>query len=841
MTSSPQDPAALSRQQFADAMVARIQRSGGRFSARYRIEPLDLELLKDGKVVTTLPIEKAYLQYVDLRPEQVNPWWIQVLNYLLDPHEEPAVLDERWPELRPAMRTRSYFDSLRIQAETDASDFEPIPFAPIGDHLAICIMRNRSNRTMQFVDEELLIEWKLEFRDAMRKARMNLDSIPANVICAEDCVFSFDDDDAVYHTGRLLCWKTLRQFPIRGDFVALAPTTDSLFITGSDDPRGIELLAVEAERYFQDPSPLCPIPVRRVGDKWKTWLPPERHAQHDKFLDIQRRFTIDQYRKQSELLIAHGRARGSNVSIGLCSLMKTGNSELERTVTEWRKGTKTLLPLVECISFLAADGSPLVLAEWDDVVEVCGDLLQRDRDRCPPRFLVEKFPTNNELRQMGPGPLTLVDQLEPDVEVRDPETVEAPATTKSAAPQGPPTRDAFAAILIERLKQIGENRPFAYDKQRFRLVAVENGGVVESLYLGKWYDGLHSTPIADRNQWWVRALHQIQQLRFVSEGAESLKIERERLRPLICRRSYFEMLKLQAISDRIDAPRIPHWPIGDDLAVCIVEDLPGRMKYIHEGMLTEAGLNAQQTLAKAIQNLEAREFDIASAADRIYLIDGDESYNASCILLTKTIRSLQLQGDPVAVAVNRNRLFVTADDPESLALLRMMMEDALHEPDQLSPRPMKLIDGKWRTWLPPAGHPQHAAFRSLEREYFFDEYDAQKERLSGYYESIDRDVFVASYMHQVRETDGFEYSAAVWIKDLPTMLPKSEYIIFMRDQSTMHMMASWDNAFRTVSQRMQLDSTCFPLRWRVESYPTAEEFQRMGARPCDLDTIETTA
>jgi hypothetical protein len=207
--------------------------------------------------------------------------------------------------------------------------------------------------------------------------------------------------------------------------------------------------------------------------------------------------------------------------------------------------------------------------------------------------------------------------------------------------------------------------------------------------------------------------------------------------------------------------------------------------------------------------------------------------------LTKTIKSLPLKGDPVAVAVNRNRLFIaSSDDDESLSLLPLLMEDALDEPEQLCPVPMKLANGKWQTWLPPKGHSQHETFRHLQRSYLFDEYDAQKKRLSAYYEAIDHDVFVASYMHNERESDGFRYSVAVWIRDIPTMLPKVEWIFFMKDQSTQHLMARWNDVLKTVPHRMQLDSTCFPLRWRIAGYPTKEEFRQMKARPTEVDELK---
>jgi hypothetical protein len=64
----------------------------------------------------------------------------------------------------------------------------------------------------------------------------------------------------------------------------------------------------------------------------------------------------------------------------------------------------TLLPQAHRVGFYDPDAEASVMAEWDRVRAVVGDLMQ-PTDYWPPRFRVREFPTAEQLQAMGAGPM----------------------------------------------------------------------------------------------------------------------------------------------------------------------------------------------------------------------------------------------------------------------------------------------------------------------------------------------------------------------------------------------------------------------------------------------------
>ena len=67
------------------------------------------------------------------------------------------------------------------------------------------------------------------------------------------------------------------------DPIAMVPNRDTLFIAGSDDPEGLEMMADLTEKSLEEPRPMMSTALRLDGDEWVDWLPPANHPAHRRF------------------------------------------------------------------------------------------------------------------------------------------------------------------------------------------------------------------------------------------------------------------------------------------------------------------------------------------------------------------------------------------------------------------------------------------------------------------------------------------------------------------------------------------------------------------------------
>ncbi len=69
----------------------------------------------------------------------------------------------------------------------------------------------------------------------------------------------------------------------------------------------------------------------------------------------------------------------------------------------WSKDVLTLLPEADAVHFfddeLSEEEKLVGSASWDRVLEIVGGMMQR-QDMCPPRYLVDAFPSREQLAEL---------------------------------------------------------------------------------------------------------------------------------------------------------------------------------------------------------------------------------------------------------------------------------------------------------------------------------------------------------------------------------------------------------------------------------------------------------
>ena len=391
---------------------------------------------------------------------------------------------------------------------------------------------------------------------------------------------------------------------------------------------------------------------------------------------------------------------------------------------------------------------------------------------------------------------------------------------------GPPSQNKFAAMVQDRLRRAGDRRACVYDSSQFRLMFAEDGKNAGMLNLRNFYAEYLVLDKAQRAEMWAKVIRTA--LAHNVAPPEEFEDAKPDLRPIVRTRSYLEHVRLEVeISGETFKP-VPHMQVGDHLVACLVYDLPASMMYVTQDQLDQWGITFYEAMEVARQNLAEVPYDVAVIGDCLFTPLGDDSYEAARLLFPGQVQRMAVSGQPVAMAVNTRKVFVTgSDDIAGLALLAAMAEEFGGEPRPLCAVPMRLVDDEWETWMPPEDHPHFAAFKLLKLKYLVGEYADQKAQLDRLHEARGIDHFVATFGANDAPDGAFSY--AVW-PPVPTLLPEADYLYFVADNPEVRQRAAWSRAQAVLGDRMRPQDV-FPPRWLVESFPTADELTAMHAEP----------
>ena len=209
-----------------------------------------------------------------------------------------------------------------------------------------------------------------------------------------------DNHDA----SRLVLINLIRQLDVKGDHVAMVPHRDVLIVTGSEDVDGLAKMAELAEAATLDTRFMTAIPVRLQWDQWVPFRLPEGHSLQPRFEYLRYQSITRDYDEQKTLLDQIHEHTGEDVFIA--SYTATQNEETGKVSSYcvWSKDVLTLLPEADVVHFFdeskSGDERIVAIAPWGRVCEVVGTMM-RKQDMCPPRYLVDEFPSREELAELG--------------------------------------------------------------------------------------------------------------------------------------------------------------------------------------------------------------------------------------------------------------------------------------------------------------------------------------------------------------------------------------------------------------------------------------------------------
>ena len=396
---------------------------------------------------------------------------------------------------------------------------------------------------------------------------------------------------------------------------------------------------------------------------------------------------------------------------------------------------------------------------------------------------------------------------------------------------GPPSPDVFARELMTALRRAGDRDDIVYDREEFRLVRPKTNGVTN---LGTIYAEHCSLPRSARKAHLKQLADSF--LSAQSDLPENFEEARPHLRPKVWTRAQFANLDLERRRTGEEEIAFELYPLGEHLLTTVVYDLPTSMRTLSDEDFDRWNTTYYEAMESARINLEESTLAWARVGDHFHTAMTGDDYDSSRILLVDQIREFEVLGEPIAMVPTRGSLMITgSDDSDGLKTMLDLAESSMAEdPRPLSGIPLRLIDGEWEDWQPPAGHPHFEGFNWLKQQFLGSLYADQKQLLDAIHEQEGLDVFVASFSAVENPETGLKRSYCVWGEGVDAMLPETQYVMLPTEakldgQQSPTIGGEWSHVRDVAGDLMQPVPDLYPPRWRVREFPSQEQLAEIGS------------
>jgi hypothetical protein len=301
------------------------------------------------------------------------------------------------------LRSRSYFELVRLQLEAEGETPVRWPYRVVGEHLGLGLAYDLPE-AMKMVGQDQLDEWGVGFDEALAVALGNLAGAGRDELASPAPGLWVSPWRDNYDASRLALPDLVRRYEVKGDWVAMVPGRDVLLLTGSDDATGLSRMADLAEATLDGPRPLSALAVRLTGGAWRPFLPEPGHPLHERFKLLWVKSLGQDYGDQKEVLDRRAAKRGEDVFVANYSAFQHKETGRVRSYCVWSEGVESLLPRTDQVMFFRPRGEQdaeiVGEARWDRVEQVAAGLM-RPEGLYPERYRVSGFPTEAQLAELG--------------------------------------------------------------------------------------------------------------------------------------------------------------------------------------------------------------------------------------------------------------------------------------------------------------------------------------------------------------------------------------------------------------------------------------------------------
>jgi hypothetical protein len=391
----------LTKEEFARTVVERA-RSGG---LELLYEPEHFRLRQGGDSNGILNLHNLYEEYHAAGPLLRRTLLKRYVSlFATSPSRTiPETFREAQGNLLPKLRERSYHDLLALYFRVEALDAQEPARKLLGDHLSVELVYDLPD-SIGIIGKDTLDGWGVGFDLALDVAYRNLEggSAPRFRSPSPGVYVSAWKDN--HDASRMLLFDLIRGLELKGDPVAMVPHRDILIVTGSEDVKGLEVMADLTERALSQPRFMTAVPARLRWDEWVPFRLTADHALHDRFELLRTRTILRDYDEQKSLLDRLHEKTGEDVFVASYTAVQDRESGKVSSYSVWSKEVVSLLPRSDTVHFFEPDPTgrdqhTIKSAPWERVREVAGSLL-KEKNLFPERYLVTEFPSREQLARI---------------------------------------------------------------------------------------------------------------------------------------------------------------------------------------------------------------------------------------------------------------------------------------------------------------------------------------------------------------------------------------------------------------------------------------------------------
>jgi hypothetical protein len=340
------------------------------------------------------------------------------------------------------------------------------------------------------------------------------------------------------------------------------------------------------------------------------------------------------------------------------------------------------------------------------------------------------------------------------------------------------SRDKFARMVADAIRQAGETVTIEYDAKEFRLHT--QGEESRMFNLRNVYDEYCAAHRSHRSV----VLGNIVKSWFSDRKELPTDFEdvHPDLLPAVRNRSYYEISQLEIKAKGMPEFAWPYRILAEHLGISLVYDLPEAIFQLQDHHFEKWRVTFDDALQAAHKNLlEMSQNAFESPAPGVWQSPWRDNHDASRLVLADLIRDLPVRGDPIAMLPNRDTLLVTgSDDEDGIGHLAEMADEASQNPRPLTNIAFRLDGTSWVPFLPEPGSPHFDRMKLLFVQSLGQDYADQKVALDALHAINGEDIFVASFSARRQNETGEVSSYCVWSDGVDALLPHADQVMFFQ-------------------------------------------------------------
>jgi uncharacterized protein YtpQ (UPF0354 family) len=296
--------------------------------------------------------------------------------------------------LMPVVRDAAMFASVTLSARLsdDASAATSLILRHFADDLSVALVLDSEHATTT-VNSKSLASWGLDDEAAFARALSNLRDRTSDAGMERHGGIWISTWHDVYDASRALLTDMIHRLSVHGEPVAVIPSRNHLFVTGSLDDEGIANIASLAADVLEGET--RPLSGQLIVLRNGAWTPFKGNVPPDtaRRLNLARyKRLVGTYADQKELLekvyekelIAH--------FVATYDAFEMTDTKQFVGSAQWTRDVETLLPRCDVLWLYCDRRNEVLHIEWDEAAAYIPELATPVEDLQPPRYLLTDFP-----------------------------------------------------------------------------------------------------------------------------------------------------------------------------------------------------------------------------------------------------------------------------------------------------------------------------------------------------------------------------------------------------------------------------------------------------------------